>query len=106
MFQGDAGGRVGAELLVIVGVVIQYAATRLALAAWTRYDGYWPRRRAVVPWLPVCASTLAAIAMGQTAVAIGLVFCNLVACLCLVRGVGGCFVVVREFAPESGLLSL
>src|SRR5258706_11476378 len=100
MFQGDAGGRVGAELLVIVGVVIQSAATGLALAAWTRYDGVWPRRRAIVQWLPILASTLAAVAMGQSGVAIGLIFGSSVACLSLVMGLSSCFGLMRELPPN------
>jgi Ca2+/Na+ antiporter len=103
MFQGESGGRVGAELLVIVGVIIQYAATRLALASWTRYDGYWPRRRALVQWLPICASTLAATAMGQVGVAIGLVFGSSVACLSLVMGLSSCFGGLRELPANSRL---
>src|SRR6476661_1927609 len=106
MFQGGSGGRIGAEFLVIVGVIIQYAATRLALAAWTRYDGYWPRRRALVQWLPICASTLAATVMGQTGVAIGLVFGSSVACLSLVMGLSSCFGGVRELPPNSRLWCL
>jgi len=106
MFQSESGGRIGAELLVIVGVIIQYAATRLALAAWTRYDGYWPRRRALVQWLPICASTLAAMVMGQTGVAIGLVFGSSVACLSLVMGLSSCFGGVRELPPNSRLWCL
>lgn len=101
MFQGDAGGRVGAELLVILGVVIQYAATRLALAAWTRYDGIWPRRRAVVQWLPILATTLVAVVSGQTGAAIGLIFGSSVACLSLVMGLSSCFGLMRELPPNS-----
>jgi Ca2+/Na+ antiporter len=106
MFQGESGVRAGAEMLVIAGVIIQYAATRLALAAWTRYDGYWPRRRAVVQWLPICASTLVATAMGQVGVAIGLVFGSAVACLSLVMGLSSCFGGLRELPPNSRLWSL
>jgi Ca2+/Na+ antiporter len=106
MFPSDSGGRIGAELLVIVGVIIQYAATRLALAAWTRYDGFWPRRRALVQWLPICASTLAATLMGQAGVAIGLVFGSSVACLSLVMGLSSCFGGVRELPPNSRLWCL
>ena len=93
-------------MLVILGVIIQYAATRLALAAWTRYDGYWPRRRALVQWLPICASTLAATVMGQTGVAIGLVFGSSVACLSLVMGLSSCFGGVRELPVNSRLWCL
>src|SRR5579859_700439 len=105
MFQSGSG-RVGAEFLVIMGVIIQYAATRLALAAWTRYDGFWPRRRALVQWLPICASTLAATIMGQTGVAIGLVFGSSVACLSLVLGLSSCFGGIRELPANSRLWCL
>jgi len=87
--------------LIVLGVIILYAATRLALALWTDDDGIWPRRRALAQWLPICATVLAALALNQPGIAIGLIFGSSVACLSLVIGLGTCFGMLTHVPPNS-----
>ena len=82
----QSSGGMGAELLLIIGVVIQYIAARLALGAVLRGDESSPGRRALVQWLPIAATVLAAVALRQSSVAVALVFGSSVACLSLVMG--------------------
>ncbi|HEY2589633.1 MAG TPA: hypothetical protein VGI81_28065 [Tepidisphaeraceae bacterium] len=86
MFQVHGGRSVGAEILLVGGVVIQYVATRLSMAAAGRRDGAAPGRMALAQWLPILATTLAAIALRQPEMALCLVFGSSVAALALVMG--------------------
>jgi Ca2+/Na+ antiporter len=90
-----------ARVLIVLGVIMLYGATRLALSLWTDDDGIWPRRRAVTQWLPICATVIAALALKQPAIAIGLIFGSSVACLSLVIGLGSCFGMLTDVPPNS-----
>lgn len=76
----------GAEILLVGGVVIQYVATRLSMATLGRRDGAAPGRMALAQWLPIMATTLAAVAMRQPEMALCLVFGSSVAAMALVLG--------------------
>jgi Ca2+/Na+ antiporter len=86
MFQVHGGSAIGAEVLLVGGVVIQYVATRFSMAAMGRSDGAAPGRMAFGQWLPIVATALAAVAMGQSQMALCLVFGSSVAALSLVLG--------------------
>lgn len=86
MFQVHGGNTVGAEILLVGGVVVQYIATRFSMAAMGRSDGAAPGRMALAQWLPLAATTLAALAMKQPEMALCLVFGSSVAALALVLG--------------------
>lgn len=98
MYQAQGGARVGGEALLIVGVIVQYAATRLALGG-VRGDAVAPGHRALAQWLPIAATALAALAMRQPGVAIALVFGSSVACLSLVVGLSGYVSPPRQLPP-------
>jgi Ca2+/Na+ antiporter len=87
--------------LIVLGVIILYGATRLAMSLWTEAEGIWPRRRAITQWLPICATVLAALALKQPNIAIGLIFGSSVACLSLVIGIGSCFGMLTDIPPNS-----
>src|SRR5665213_268261 len=87
--------------LIVLGVIILYAATRLALWLWTDDNGIWPRRRALAQWLPICATVLAAPVLKQPGIAIGLIFGTSGACLSLVIGLGSCFGMLTDIPPNS-----
>jgi hypothetical protein len=84
MFHG--GGRFGAEVLLVGGIVLQYVATRLWIAALSPADGSRPGRQAFAQWLPILATAIAALAMHQPVMALCLVFGSSVAGLSLVLG--------------------
>jgi hypothetical protein len=97
----EQSAQLQARGMVVLGVIILYGATRLALAMWTDDDGLWPRRRALAQWLPICATVLAAVALNQPDIAIGLIFGSSVACLSLVIGLGSCFGMLTEVPHNS-----
>lgn len=76
----------GAEILLAGGLVIQYVATRFSMAATGRSEGAAPGRLAFAQWLPILVTALAAVAMGQSQMAVCLVFGSSVAALSLVLG--------------------
>lgn len=84
MFHGV--GRFGAEVLLVGGIVLQYVATRFSLAALARADGSSPGKLAIAQWLPIVATTIAALAIKQPEMALCLVFGSSVASLSLVIG--------------------
>lgn len=97
MFQfHGGGGSIGAEVLLVGGVVLQYLATRFSMAALGRRDGAAPGWLAIAQWLPILATALAAVSMGQAEMAVCLVFGSSVATLSLVAGMI-CYV-----APPGG----
>jgi Ca2+/Na+ antiporter len=100
MFQSESGARLVAETVLIVGVTVLYVATRLALSSWARLDGTAPRRRAVAQWLPILATTAAALALREPAVAIGLIFGTSIACLSLVLGLSSYIAPLQELPPD------
>jgi Ca2+/Na+ antiporter len=86
MFQAHGGRAIGAEILLVGGVVIQYIATRFSMAASGRSDGSSPGRLALAQWLPIVTTALAAVAAGQPEMALCLVFGSSVAAMALVLG--------------------
>ena len=86
---------------IVLGVIILYAATRLAFTLWTDIDGVWPRRRALAQWFPICATVVAALCLNQPGIAVGLIFGSSVACLSLVIGLGSCFGMLTDIPSNS-----
>lgn len=98
--------RIRAEGLLIAGVVAQYVATRVALGAIGRADGSAPGRWALGQWLPIASTALAAVAMGQTTMAVCLAFGSSVACLSLVLGMTTYVAPVQQLSPARRLWPL
>lgn len=94
------GGRFGSETLLIAGVAMQYVATRLMIAVVGRADGSAPGRTALAQWLPILATTVAAVALGEPGVAIAMIFGSSVAALSLVMGMTTYVMPIGQFPPE------
>jgi Ca2+/Na+ antiporter len=100
MFAAQGDGHFRGEAVLIAGVVLQYIATRISMAAIARADGSSPGRQALAQWLPIVATVLAAVAMGQPEIAITLIFGSAVACLSLVLGMTTYVEPVRQLPAE------
>lgn len=100
------GGKTGAEILLVGGVVAQYVAARLSISALVSGDGSTPGRLALGQWLPICATGIAAAIAGQQAMAVSLVFGSSVAALSLVLGMTLYVAPVHAAAPQRRLWAL
>jgi hypothetical protein len=96
MFQDQSGGKLIAEVVLIAGIAVLYAATRLALSMWAPPHGAAPKRRALAQWLPILTTTAAAVAMREPRIAVGLIFGTSVACLSLVLGLSSYIAPLHE----------
>ena len=103
MFQIHGGGRFGAEILLVGGVVLQYVSTRFSITALGRADGSKPGWHAVGQWMPILFTALAALVMGMPEMAISLVFGSSVACLSLVLGMTAYVSPIGPNAPHRRL---
>lgn len=103
MFQVHGGGRFSGEILLVGGVVLQYMATRLSMAALGRTDGSVPGWQAIAQWLPILATSIAAVAMHLPEMAICLVFGSSVASLSLVLGMISYVAPISPPMPERRL---
>lgn len=104
MIEVQGGGRLGAEVLMVAGVAIQYAGTRAGVV--TLPFEATPGRLAITQWVPIMATALAAVAMGHPEMAVALVFGSSVASLSLVLGMSTYVGPLQEFPPSRRLWSL
>lgn len=104
MIEVQGGGRLGAQVLMVAGVAVQYAGTRGGLAVLG--PDAPAGRRAITQWLPVMATALAAAAMGSPEVAVALVFGSSVASLSLLLGMSSYVGPLQEFPPSRRLWPL
>jgi Ca2+/Na+ antiporter len=102
----ESGGKLGAETLLIGGVVFQYIATRISVTVLGRADGSAPGQLAIGQWLPIAATTLAAVVMRQPLMAIALIFGSTVASLSLVLGMTTYVAPIGQLPPERRLWPL
>jgi len=106
MYEVQGGGRFGPEMLLIGGGVMQYVATRISVTVLGRPDGASPGGLALGQWLPILATTLAALALRQPMMAVALIFGSSVASLSLVLGMTTYVNPVRHLPSERRIWPL
>lgn len=100
------GGRFGAEILLVGGIVLQYMATRLSISALGRPDRSSPGKLAIAQWLPILSTAVAALVMKMPEMALCLAFGSSVAGLSLVLGMTTYVAPVSPPVPQRRLWAM
>ena len=106
MYEVQSGGRFKPEMLLIAGGVMQYVATRISVTVLGRADGSVPGGLAIGQWLPILATTIAALVVRQPMMAVSLIFGSSVASLSLVIGMTTYVNQLKPLSPERRIWPL